>query len=70
MRKAKSLTLEWSVYVCASMEECLCVCVCVSLWNEVCICDLCMYVGEVYKCICVFVYVYKLLDDLNFPRDY
>src|SRR4029434_2920345 len=31
----------------------------------VCICDLCMYVGEVYKCISVFVYVYKLLDDLN-----
>ena len=43
---------------------------CVNMFSLcVCICDLCMYVGEVYKCICVFVYVYKLLDDLNFPRD-
>src|SRR4029434_9823112 len=41
---------------------------CVNMFSLcVCICDLCMYVGEVYKCICVFVYVYKLLDDLNFP---
>ena len=43
---------------------------CVNMFSLcVCICDLCMYVGEVYKCISVFVYVYKLLDDLNFPRD-
>src|SRR4029434_2596784 len=41
---------------------------CVNMFSLcVCICDLCMYVGEVYKCISVFVYVYKLLDDLNFP---
>ena len=33
---------------------------CVNMFSLcVCICDLCMYVGEVYK----------LLDDLNFPRD-
>src|SRR4029434_9253173 len=43
---------------------------CVNMFSLcVCICDLCMHVGEVYKCICVFVYVYKLLDDLNFPLD-
>ena len=43
---------------------------CVNMFSLcVCICDLCMYVGEVYKGISVFVYVYKLLDDLNFPRD-
>src|SRR4029434_1083476 len=43
---------------------------CVKMFSLcVCICDLCMDVSEVYKCICVCVYVYKLLDDLNFPRD-
>ena len=37
---------------------------CVNMFSLcVCICDLCMYVGEVYTCI----YVYKILDDLNFP---
>src|SRR4029434_234579 len=40
---------------------------CVNMFSLcVCICDLCMYVGEVYT---FYVYVYKLLDDLNFPRD-